>query len=79
MILDFAPGGRVRHLHTEKFDTSFLGPTAAITRASEVEPNPTTLDWEVHPVGSPTVLFTHPSRQACLDWEDQHILDTLQD
>jgi hypothetical protein len=77
MILDFAPGGHVRHLHTELLDTSFLGPTTAITRASEVEPNPQTLEWEVRPVGSSTVLFTHPSRSACLAWEDEHILDHL--
>jgi hypothetical protein len=83
MTLDILPDGTVRHLHSESplalaIDSALGGPILAVNRASEVEFNMDTMQWEVHPVDRPhTVLFSHPSRAECLAWEDANILAHL--
>lgn len=69
-VLKFDPAGNGHGLFTEAIDLSTLG-TLEIVRASSIEFNNTAQLWEVKsPEGE--LFFSHPSRQACLDWEQQY-------
>ena len=69
-VLKFDPTGNGHCLFTEAIDLSSLG-ALEIVRASSIEFNNTAQLWEVKsPEGE--LLFSHPSRQACLDWEHQY-------
>ena len=71
--LFFHPDGQVRCLYTEALNLAALG-KLNIARASAVEFDNATQRWQVLDcVGE--VLFTHPSRQACLDWEQDHLYE----
>ena len=68
--LKFDLTGNGHCLFTEAIDLSALG-ALEIVRASNIEFNNTAQRWEVKsPEGE--LLFGHPSRQACLDWEHQY-------
>ena len=69
-VLKFDPTGYGHCLYTEAIDLSLLG-ALEIVRASSIEFNNATQHWEVKsPEGM--LLFSDPSRQACLDWEQQY-------
>ena len=69
-VLKFDPAGNGHGLFTEAIDLLSLG-ALDIVRASSVEFNNQAQQWEVKsPEGE--LLFSHPSRQACLRWEHQH-------
>lgn len=69
-VLKFDPTGNGHCLFTEAIDLSSLG-ALEIARASSIEFNNQSQQWEVKsPEGER--LFSHPSRQACLDWEHQY-------
>ena len=69
-VLKFDPAGNGHCLFTEAIDLSVLG-TLEIVRASSIEFNNATQQWEVKsPEG--VLLFSASSRQACLDWELQY-------
>jgi hypothetical protein len=70
-VLNVQPGGIVEGLFTEDINLSELGPLH-ITRSSTIEFNATIQQWEVRVEPSHQRMFTHPSRQACLDWEREH-------
>ena len=61
----------VQGLFTECIALGELGPLQ-LTRASTIEFNSTTQEWEVEVPDSGQVLFRDPSRQRCLDWEQSH-------
>ena len=66
----FTPTGQGRCLHTDLIDLSQLG-TLTIERASRVEFDNHLQAWRVRDLsGFP--LFTAPTRQQCLDWEQQY-------
>lgn len=72
-ILTFTPTGEVVGLYTEVIPLTELG-SLHIERWTVLEFNNSTEEWEVKRLtrdGLPdqTVLFSHPSRQACLHWE----------
>ena len=69
-VLKFDPTGNGHCLYTEAIDLSLLG-ALEIVRASSIEFNNATQQWEIK---SPErlLLFSDPSRQACLDWEQQY-------
>ena len=70
IVLTFDPSGNGHGLFTEAIDLSSLG-SLEIVRASQIEFIHPTQEWEVTSTeGLP--LFHHPSRQACLDWEQQY-------
>lgn len=65
----YAPDGTARCLWTEAVPLQELG-RLAMQRASTVEFNQSTQDWEVRLASNPDVVaFAHPSREACLNWE----------
>jgi hypothetical protein len=69
-VLKFDPTGNGHGLFTEAIDLSSLG-ALEIVRASSIEFNNTAQQWEVKsPEGE--LMFSHPSRQACLAWEHQY-------
>lgn len=69
-VLKFDSAGNGQGLFTEAIDLSSLG-ALEIVRASSIEFNNLAQLWEVK---SPeeVLLFRHPSRQTCLDWEHQY-------
>jgi hypothetical protein len=69
--ITFTSDGAVRCLYTELIDLSSLG-ALEIVRASSIEFSNRAQRWTVRSVEG-AVLFTDPSRQACLDWEQEHL------
>jgi hypothetical protein len=69
-VLTFDGSGNGHCLYTEMIDLSSLG-ALEIARASTIEFNNQAQQWEVKSAEG-QLLFSHPSRQACLDWEHQH-------
>ena len=68
-VLHFTQDGVGAGLYTEAIDLHAIG-NLEITRASNVEFNDDTQQWEVFDYLG-VRRFRHPSRQACLDWERQ--------
>jgi len=69
-VLTFDPQGLGHCLYTEAVDLAAIGPLD-ITRASTIEHNPTTHQWEVRDPGG-ALLYHDPARTACLAWEHQY-------
>jgi hypothetical protein len=69
-VLKFDPAGNGHGLFTEAIDLSSLG-ALEIVRASTIEFNNTAQLWEVRNAAG-DLLFSHASRQSCLDWEHQY-------
>lgn len=69
-VLQFDPNGNGHGLFTEVIDLTTLG-TLAIVRASSIEFNNQSQLWEVRSAEG-SLMFQAPSRQACLDWEQQY-------
>jgi hypothetical protein len=66
-VLHFNPDGTGAGLYTESIDLKQIG-TLEVVRASEIEFNDTTQQWEVFDYNGRQV-FADPSREACLRWE----------
>ena len=69
-VLHFQPDGTGAGLYTEAIDLQQIG-VLEICRASTIEFNPDTQQWEVFDYTG-TQVFTDPSREACLRWERRH-------
>lgn len=70
MLLVF-DGGFCRTLWNDVLDLRALG-DCQVQRASTVEFNAASQEWEVRLPGADTALFSHPLRSTCLDWETEH-------
>ena len=68
-VLVFDPHGVGRGLYTELIDLQQLGPLE-IERASQIEFDAQSQCWEVRDRAG-VVQYRSPSRQACLDWEQE--------
>ena len=66
-VLRFHADGRGSGLYTEAIDLQVIG-SLQVNRASRIEFNASTQQWEVSDLNG-IRLFTHSSRQRCLDWE----------
>ncbi len=71
MTLDFTADGHAHCLYDEAIDLRTLG-ALHVRRASHIEFNEVTQQWEVSYPDSDQVVFADASRSACLDWERQH-------
>ena len=69
-VLHFQPDGTGAGLYTEAIDLQQIG-VLDVSRASEIEFNPDTQQWEVFDYTG-TRVFSDPSREACLRWERRH-------
>lgn len=67
IVFFFDPTGTGRCFYTEAIPLQTLG-RLHIRRATAVEFNPRSQQWEVADAQG-SILFQSPSRQACLDWE----------
>lgn len=67
----FDSAGQGHCLYTEVVDLSAIG-DLEIVRASQIEFNNESKEWEVISGSENNVLFSHPSRAACLAWEQQY-------
>lgn len=70
--ITFTADGTGHCLYTDEIDLRTIG-AISIRRATEIEFNAGTQQWEVRLPGSPRVLFSAPSRVACLAWEQESI------
>ena len=70
VVLRFDSSGQGSCLYSELIDLQSIGPLA-VARATSIEFNPATQQWEVKDMNS-QILFTHSSRSICLAWEQQH-------
>ena len=68
--LTFTPDGVVQGLYTEAIELRQLG-TMRITRATRIEFNNQHQVWRVRDTGG-FPMFTAPTRQQCLEWEQQY-------
>ena len=66
-VLHFNPDGTGAGIYTERIDLKQIG-TLEVVRASEIEFNDTTQQWEVFDYNGRRV-YTDSSREACLRWE----------
>jgi hypothetical protein len=66
-VLTFELDGNGHCLHTDAIPLQSLG-TLEISRATNIEFNPATQQWEVKDAEG-VILFSHPSRSCCLAWE----------
>lgn len=72
-VIQFTPEGIARAVYTEEFPLQELG-TLTATRASTVEHNATTQQWEVRLATEPdTIAYSHASRSECIRWEVAHL------
>lgn len=70
--LRFDPSGRIDGLYTEAIDLRELG-RLSVVRATLVEFNSASQEWEVKAAGDGMLLHSHPSRDACLRWEREQL------
>ncbi len=68
--ITFETDGTGHCLYNEIVDLQQIG-ALSMKRASTIEFNDTTQQWEVREPGG-DLLFHHPSRVICLAWEHQH-------
>lgn len=68
-VISFAPDGTARCLWLEHLPLNEIG-RLEIARASTVEFNQDSQQWEVRLADNPQrVAFAHPSRARCIAWE----------
>ena len=66
-VLTFSESGVVTGLYTEAIPLGAIG-ALSVTRLTEIEFNDSAQEWEVRDRAG-EILFSHRSRQRCLDWE----------
>jgi hypothetical protein len=72
LVLTIDHDGTGRCLYSELIDLRALG-SLTCQRASHIEFDARQQDWKVLAADRRRVLFRDPSRQACLDWEQDHL------
>ena len=75
-ILSFDASGVGHCLWNEAVPLAEIG-TLTVERASSVEFNPATQQWEVRWPDSPSVVFSHASRAECIRWEIETLNERL--
>jgi len=68
----FTPDGKGRALYNETVDLSAIG-RLSIKRATRIEFSDRAQAWRVYSPRGRKALFSSPSREACLAWEQQYL------
>ena len=68
----FTPDGKGRALYNETVDLSAIG-RLSIKRATRIEFSDKAQAWRVYSPRGRKALFSSPSREACLAWEQQYL------
>jgi hypothetical protein len=68
----FTPDGTGRALYNETVDLSAIG-RLHIRRATRIEYDDKAQAWRVYPPRGRKALYSDPSREACLQWEQQYL------
>ena len=71
-VMTFTDDGMAQCLYHELIDLTELGHLCC-TRASVIEFDAATQEWQVKLPDGDAVLFSHASREACLQWEHDHL------
>jgi hypothetical protein len=69
-VLTFTPSGIVTGLYTDTIPLAEIG-ALTVERLTTIEFNHSTQQWEVRDRAN-TLLFSHPSREQCVQWEHRH-------
>lgn len=75
-VFSIEPSGVIRCLWNELFPLRELG-TLDVQRASSIEFNPASGQWDVRWTGSDAVVFSHGSRDKCIEWEQEQFNERL--
>ena len=70
IVIQFDADGQGLALHTDFIPLAELG-RLDVRRASRVEFNGASQQWEVTLTGEPGASFSNTSRAVCLDWETE--------
>jgi hypothetical protein len=70
--LRFDPGGHIGCLYTEAIDLRALG-RLHVVRATDIRFCEKTQQWDVHDAATGQLLFSHQSRNECLNWEQTNL------
>jgi hypothetical protein len=70
--LRFNPGGHIDCLYTEAIDLHALG-RLHVVRATDIRFDDSNQQWDVRDADNGNVLFSHPSRIECLQWEQNNL------
>jgi hypothetical protein len=71
-IMTFGDDGTAQCLYHELIDLHELGHLAC-ERASVIEFDQATQEWQVKSSDGATLLYCHASREVCLQWERDHL------
>jgi hypothetical protein len=61
--------GNLHTLYTEELNLQEIGPLYNVRRASWIIFNPAAQKWAVRDATTNQIVYTHPSRNACIAWE----------
>ena len=70
--LRIQPGGRIDCLYTDAIDLRSLG-RLHVRRASVILFCDRSQEWKVRCATTGKLLFSHPSREECLEWEKRNL------
>lgn len=77
ICIQFATDGTGRAVYTEELPLAELG-SLSMTRASSVEYNETTQQWDVRLTSNPDqVAYSDKSRNECIKWEVNKLNEDL--
>ena len=77
-VFNIGADGTIECLHTDAIPLGDIG-SLTVRRASTVDFNESTQLWEVRWPGSDAVVFSDPSRSACINWEVGTLNDLLEE
>ena len=72
VTLRIDPGGRIACLYTDAIDLRALG-RLQVRRAAVILFCERSQDWKTRCATTGRLLFSHPSRVACLRWERENL------
>ena len=72
-VIDVSSDGTAECLYTENLPLKSLG-NISCRRATYIEFNTGAQEWEVISADNGRVLFSHPSRQTCIEWEKENLV-----